>query len=44
VRHSGNSKTQKWYDSRDRYFFYTSLAIVALIVAINVAAGLIGNS
>jgi len=38
------TKTQKWYDARDQYFFYTSLALVALIVAINVATYLIHNS
>ena len=42
--HSSNSGTQKWHDARDRYFFFTSLAIVALLIVINVAARLIDNS
>jgi hypothetical protein len=37
------AKTQKWYDARDQYFFYTALALVALIVVVNIAANLAGN-
>lgn len=42
-RNSNSSKSLKWYDSRDRHFFFISLAIVTLLLLINVAASLIGN-